>query len=383
MDSKGYYKTLGVNENATQDEIKKSFRKLSVKYHPDKQANKSEKEKKEAEAKFKEINEAYQVLSDEDKRRQYDRGGSFDFGGGAGGNTGGGFDFGGFGDFYFDEFGVNGEGFDFSKLFGGHKNAYNTFKQKPRQPEKGADIKMAIPVSIEEIFTGCSKKVKYYRNVRCPNCHGAGGTNKHTCPECHGSGSVVSTSRSPFGFTQTSKVCPKCGGKGYVVDSKCPTCGGTGFKREETITSIDFGPGMLNGFSKIYPGKGHESQDQKGQTGDFYAICQHNYDTDRYQIVNTVDVYEKVEIPYYDALLGCEYILEKPDHKKIRITIPSCVQNGKHLKLGGEGIPLSSGSRKGDYYLIIVYKIPTKLSWKEQNALETIRIEMNKTNNNN
>lgn len=379
MDSKGYYKTLGVAENASEDEIKKAFRKLSIKYHPDKQANKSESEKKNAEAKFKEVNEAYQVLSDKDKRTQYDRGGSFNFGSSNGGYSGdgyaGGFDF---GDFNFDEFGFNSNtGFNFRDLFG-NRNAYNDIPRKPKI-EKGADIRMGIPITIEDIFNGCTKKVKYIRNVRCPNCHGAGGTNKHTCPDCNGTGTVRKTSHSPFGFMQSTSVCSKCGGKGFVTDTKCPTCGGTGYKREETILEINFHSGMLNGFALQKTGMGHESRDPKGASGDFYAICQHTYDQNRYQIVNNIDVYEKVEIPYYDALLGCEYILEKPDHKKIKITIPSCIQNGKRLKLINEGI--KSGNIKGDYYIIVIYKIPDKLKLEELKALQTIQHEYNKDNN--
>lgn len=377
MDSKGYYKTLGLSENASQDEIKKAFRKLSIKLHPDKQAGKSDKEKKEAEAKFKEINEAYQVLSDEEKKRRYDSGFGDGFTGSHASGYSSGFDFGGFD---FDEFGFNGAGFDFSNLFG-HHNAYNTFnqQQRQRQPEKGSDIKMTIPVTIEDIFSGCKKKVKYQRNVRCPNCHGAGGTNKHTCPKCNGSGTVTTSQQTPFGFMRNTTTCPQCKGTGYVTDSKCPTCNGAGFKKEDTILEVDFIPGMLEGFSIVYHGKGNESNDIKGATGDFYAVCKHVYDKDRYQIVNNVDVYERIEIPYYDALLGCEYILEKPNHKKIKVNIPSCIPNGKHLKLVNEGI--LSGNIKGDYILVVIYKIPTTLSDKEKTALETIKNEMSKDNN--
>jgi len=213
MDTKGYYKILGVSENATDKEIKAAFRKKSILFHPDKQANKSDKEKKEAEAKFKEVNEAYQVLSDKDKRAQYDRGASFNFEntGGYSGFNGGNFDF---GNFNFDDFGFNSEtGFDFRDLFGKH-NTYNRASRRQRQAEKGSDIKMVIPITIEELFTGCKKKVKFQRNVRCPNCHGAGGTNKHVCPHCNGTGMVTETRQSPFGFMQTTSACPKCNGKG-------------------------------------------------------------------------------------------------------------------------------------------------------------------------
>ena len=328
MDSKGYYKTLGVGENASDDEIKKSFRKLSLKFHPDKQANKSDKEKKDAEAKFKEVNEAYQVLSDPEKRKQYDRG-TFNFGsaGSSGFNTG--FDF---GDFNFDEFGFNGAGFDFSQFFGGRQSG-RSYKQSQqaykRPPEKGTDIRMTIPITLEEIFTGCTKKIKYSRNVKCPVCHGAGGTNKHTCPDCNGTGVKRIRTQSMFGFVESTTVCPKCNGKGYITDDTCKTCNGTGLKREEVIQEVTFAPGMLEDYAIKYDGKGNQSRDTNGVNGDFYAICKHVYDKTKYQIINNNDIYEKIEIPYYDALLGCEYILEKPDHKKIKVTIPSCIENGK------------------------------------------------------
>lgn len=372
MDSKGYYKTLGVGEKASQDEIKKAFRKLSIKYHPDKQNGKTDKEKKEAETKFKEINEAYQVLSDETKRAQYDRGGSFDFGnmGGSGASGwGGGFDFGGMD---FDQFGFDPtSGFDFSTFFGGSSNS----RQAKPKVENGSDIRMTIPISIEDIFTGCTKKVKYTRNIRCKVCHGAGGTNQHTCPECNGTGLKRYRTKSVFGMSETVATCPKCGGRGYAVDTKCPHCNGTGLEKEEVVLDVSFMPGMYDGFAIQYAGKGNESMDTRGKNGDFLAVCKHSYDTSRYT-VNSVDIYEKIEIPYYDALLGCEYILEKPDHTKRKIRIPSCVPNGKQLKLMNQGI--KHGNTYGDYYIIVNYKFPEKLSVEELKALEVIKYEMDK-----
>ena len=329
MDSKGYYKLLGVKEDASQDEIKSKYKKLALKFHPDKQANKSEKEKKEAEAKFKEINEAYQVLSDETKRRQYDSGSSFNFDSGTGG-----FDFSNFnwGNGFpgWDDIGNGGFNDPFSSFFGGGSRQ----QSRKREPDPGKDIRMTIPVTLEELFTGATKKVKYERNVRCPVCHGDGGTGKHTCPDCNG----------------------------------------TGFVKEETVLEVKFPAGMYDGYSLQYAEKGSESKDVNGKTGDFYAICKHVYDHDKYIINNYIDVYEKVEIPYYDALLGTEYVLEKPDHKKIKLVIPSCVENGKHLKLAGQG--LKSGHNTGDYYVIIVYKLPEELTEDERNALEVIRYKM-------
>ena len=368
MDSKGYYKTLGVKEDASQDEIKKSFRKLSIKYHPDKQANKSEKEKKEAEAKFKEINEAYQVLSDETKRRQYDSDSSFNFDSGAGGFNFRDFDWrNGFPGW--DDIGNGGFNDPFSSFFGGSRQ-YN----RKREPDPGKDIRMTIPVTLEELFTGVTKKVKYERNVRCPVCHGDGGTGKHTCPDCNGTGMKKTKVRSPFGYTESISECQRCGGTGQVVDKKCSHCNGTGFIKEETVLEVKIPAGMYEGYSLQYTGKGSESKDIKGKTGDFYAICKHVYDHDKYMINNYVDVYEKVEIPYYDALLGTEYVLEKPDHKKIKLVIPSCVENGKHLKLAGQGLKVSNNI--GDYYVIIVYKLPEELTEDERNALEVIRYKM-------
>ena len=361
---KDYYKILGVDKTASVEEIRKKYKALALKFHPDKQANKSEKEKKEAEAKFKEINEAYQVLSDENKRRQYDSGSSFDFDGGSGGfnfkdfNWRNGFP--GWGDIYDDPF---------SSFFGSSRQ-YN----RKREPDPGKDIRMTIPVTLEELFTGATKKVKYERNVRCPVCHGEGGTGKHTCPDCNGTGVKRTKARSPFGYTESISECQRCGGTGQVIDKKCTHCNGSGFVKEETVLEIKFPTGMYDGYSLQYTGKGSESKDVKGKTGDFYAICKHVYDHDKYMINNYVDVYEKVEIPYYDALLGTEYILEKPDHKKIKLVIPSCVENGKHLKLAGQG--LKTVNSIGDYYVIIVYKLPEELTEDERNALEVIRYKM-------
>ena len=369
MDSKGYYKLLGVKEDASQEEIKSKYKKLALKFHPDKQANKSEKEKKEAEAKFKEINEAYQVLSDETKRRQYDSGSSFNFDSGTGG-----FDFSNFnwGNGFpgWEDIGNGGFNDPFSSFFGGGSRQ----RSRKREPDPGKDIRMTIPVTLEELFTGATKKVKYERNVRCPVCHGDGGTGKHTCPDCNGTGMKRTRVRTPFGYTESISECQRCGGTGQVVDTKCTRCNGTGFVKEETVLEVKFPAGMYDGYSLQYAEKGSESKDVNGKTGDFYAICKHVYDHDKYIINNYIDVYEKVEIPYYDALLGTEYVLEKPDHKKIKLVIPSCVENGKHLKLAGQG--LKTGNVIGDYYVIIVYKLPEELTEDERNALEVIRYKM-------
>lgn len=375
MDPKGYYKILGLDKNASQTEIKSKYKKLALKFHPDRQANKSEKEKKEAETKFKEINEAYQVLSDEGKRANYDKFGNPDGGVNFGSNFSG-FNF---DNFSFNQFGQAGNGFDFRDIFSGFGGARNNTR-KQYVPEPGTDIRMTIPVDINDIFTGCTKKVKYQRNVRCPNCHGSGGFNKQTCPECNGSGNNMQTKQTPFGYQRLITTCQKCHGNGYIMKDICTTCNGSGFKKKENIVEVTFQPGMLNGYAIKFNGMGNESTDIKGANGDFLAYCKHAYDTSRYN-VNNNDVYENIYIPYYDALLGTEYILEKPDGSKKKINIPTCVEPNKMLKLFKEGIKWND-TNIGDYYIIINYEFPKELLPEESKALQSIKVAIYKNKHN-
>lgn len=349
MDLNDYYKILGLSENATEDEIKMAYKKLSLKYHPDRQVNKSDKEKTEAEKKFKEINEAYSILSEPDKRRDYDR---------------------------FGNSNPRSDNWaDFRKNFSSQGfNPFDFFEPFGRGEivEPGTHIKMQIPLTIEDVFNGCTKKVKYERKVRCPNCHGAGGLNMKRCPHCHGSGQIESNIQTAFGYMTQTRTCPHCHGTGQISEKACPTCNGSGFKTDSAVIEVNFPPGMMNGFSIKFPGKGNESKSPKRSNGDFYAEATYSFKSDKYE-VNGIDVIEKVYIPYYDILLGSTYELELPNHTKKKIIIPACAQEGKLLKLIGEGIKTQAST--GDYYLEIHYLIPKTLSEDEKKALMKIKVK--------
>lgn len=358
MDSKGYYKSLGINENASDTEIKKAYRKLSLLYHPDKQANKSDEERKEAEDKFKEINEAYQVLSDPEKRQNYDRFGSAD-GGGFGGNG----PFGGgnpFDDFF--------NGNPFRDFFGGGN-------RQPRQEVvNGTDIRMTIPLTIEEVFNGCKKKLKYTKKVVCKTCHGDGGSGKHMCPHCNGTGMLDETKRTSFGLYRTTRPCHYCDGTGYVVDYKCQTCGGDGFVNKETIIEVDIPAGMPEGYAIIKDREGNETKDKQGMNGSFYAIAKYAFDKSKYQ-VNGLDVIETIYIPYYDRYLGCDYIVNIPDGSKKKISIPANLIEGATLKLKKCGIKGTGSDLIGDYFVEVHTENPVvgEMSDKEKELLNEIK----------
>lgn len=348
-----FYKILGVDKKASDDDIKKAFRKLSLKYHPDRQNGKTDEEKQEAERKFKEINEAYQTLSDPDKRRNYDSFGS---------NARAGFN-------PFSSHGYAPDGF---------YDPFSWAEQQRREPPvpKGDTLLLRIPVSIEELFTGCKKTFKYNRNVRCAVCHGDGGTNKKTCSTCHGSGFYRKVVHSGFGVMYQETPCPTCGATGYVIDKKCTKCNGTGFDQRKATIDVDIAPGMPHGAEILFSGKGSESKSPKGINGDLRVMIVHNYDNSRY-MVNGLDVMESVSIPYYDLLLGCDYLLTKPDGKQLKIHIDSCTPESKVIRLFGEGIHDNQGN-VGNYFIEIHYQLPDSITDEERFALETIKIEKTK-----
>ena len=350
--NKDLYEILGISRTASEDEIKKAFRKLSLKYHPDRQGGKSEKEKKEAEEKFKEISAAYSILSDPQKKQQYDQFGTID-----------GMD-------------TNMEGFDISELlkrmhqgFGGMFNDFFGGESQPRRnaPQKGTSIRMQINVGIEEIFNGnINKEVKYDIDARCPDCHGNGGESQQTCQHCHGTGVITDVQKTAWGLFQNERRCPYCGGTGIEIKNKCKKCNGTGFVRKESSVNLSVS-NFRDGQQIMFRGKGYESKNEGMPNGDLMIILSFNVDNKKYAI-NGNTIYEKIDVPYYDCILGNTIEHKLPNNKIVKITIPSGTQEGNHIH--------TSERFNGMGYVPIVHvTIPTYIRDKEKNLLEQLRKE--------
>lgn len=353
--NKDLYEILGLTKQTFSEKAcKRNYKKLAIKYHPDKQTGKSDQEKKEAEEKFKEIQHAYNVLSDPEKRKNYDM-----FGDENASAPSGGFGdiFGGFGDFF--------GGF-------GHFNPFGGNRARSQQVRPGGDVQMQIPVTIEDLFNGLKKTVKYKIKVRCISCHGKGGTGQKPCSKCNGTGRVVTQQSSGRGWTQIQESeCPQCHGTGMYVENKCTHCSGSGFEEKEITLDIEFPAGIANNTGVVYYGKGYESKDHRGENGNFIAISKYEIDEDKY-LVEGLNVMEHVHIPYYDVLLGCSYTVNIPNGKQKSVKIKPCTPDGTLLKLTKEGIKDNVG-HQGDYFICVHIKMPENLTTVEKAHLEEIK----------
>lgn len=348
--SKDYYKILGVEKTASQDEIKKAFRKIAHKHHPDKQGG--------DELKFKEANEAYQVLSNEQKRAQYDRFGSagpHTFGGAGQG----GFDFSGFqnGNVHFD-FGD----IDLGDIFGG----FGGGRQRQR---RGQDLQTRIDLSFSEAVFGTTKKLTIEHNVPCDTCDGSGakeGSQQVTCPQCKGEGKVQS---QMMGIFATVTECPTCHGKGKVPKEKCETCKGAGIRRKKEEVEINIPAGVSHGDTLRVQGKG-EAIDG-GVPGDLFIqiTVQSNATFSR----RGIDLVVEQKITMSEAVLGSSFILTMLDDKKLEVKVPAGTAHGTTLRIGGKGI--QTERRKGDLLISISITIPKKFSKKAKEAFEILREE--------
>ena len=350
--SKDYYKILGVKRDATEDEIKKAYKKGALKYHPDRQSGKSEKEQKEAEEKFKEMLEAYQVLSDPDKKRQYDTFGTV----GSGGFSSGGMTmeeamaafmrFGGMG------------GMDMDDFFGGHR----------QKVYKGSDIKLRVKITMSEIYNGGQKNVKYNKMVRCKACNGTGSKNgkQTTCPHCNGSGQFVETTRNGFSVYQKIMTCPHCGGSGTINTNPCQECGGNGLVRQKS--SITINVPSVEDFNKVvcYNGMGNSCQQQVGIDGDLYVINE-IVEEDGFAITHGLDIKKKVEIPIFDCLTGCETKIIHLDGKTVNVKVPPLSKDESVVRVRGLGFRTKNGS-VGDLLVVVKHKMPDGIN-KEEIAL--------------
>ncbi len=362
-EKRDYYEVLGISKGASDDEIKKAYRKAAMKYHPDKFSNASDKEKKDAEDKFKEVNEAYQVLSDSQKKAQYDQFGHAAFEQGAGG-FGGGAGFGGAGgfeDIFSSFFGGGGAGFGgFGSGFGG--------SSRRSYVEPGRDLRYQVEITLEEAATGVEKTIKYKRNGKCPSCNGSGaeaGSSMKTCPKCNGRGYVEVTQRTILGNMVSQSECSECHGKGKIPEKKCKTCGGTGITKETVEKKIKIPAGIEDGQKLRLDGMG-EASENGGPNGDLYIVIR----VKDHAIFERrgMDIYCEIPIKFTTAALGGEVEIPTLKGKK-NMKIPAGTQTGKMFRMRGEGIQALRGSMVGDEIIQVVVETPIDLNENQQKLL--------------
>ena len=368
--AKDYYKTLGVEKGASKEELKKAFHKLAHKHHPDKQGG--------DEAKFKEINEAYQILSDDTKRAQYDQFGEAGVGGGGGGNPFGG-QGGGFGGFDFSGFqnGGNpfgnaqgGQGFEFDlgnifgEIFGGGAQG---------QVRRGRDISVDIQISFKEAIFGVERNILINKISECDTCHGSGaeaGSQMKKCTTCGGKGKVNESRRSIFGTFQSTHECPDCNGKGEVPDKKCKTCRGEGVLNKQVNIKVQVPAGMDTGEMIRLTGQGEAVAG--GQTGDLYVKVHIEKDNTWKRAGN--DLTTEIKIKLTDALLGSDYKLETLDGP-LTLKVPAGLTYGEILRVKAKGVPVRGTGRRGDLLIRVTFPTPAKLSKTARKAIEDLQSE--------
>lgn len=367
--AKNYYETLGVDKGASADEIKKAYRKLAHKYHPDKGAGN--------EPKFKEVNEAYQVLSDNEKKSQYDQyGQTFDdaqrngggfagnpFGGGAGGNPfgQGGFDFSGFGQGGGVEFDL---GDIFGDLFGGQR-------ERQARRTRGIDLEMPLTISFEEAVFGVKRNITLEKKDACPTCSGSGakpGTKVVTCPVCHGQGQIRTQRRTVFGNVASSSICEKCEGSGQVPEDPCATCKGSGILRQEKTIEVQIPAGIDDGQRVRVNGEG-ELGYRGSKPGDLYLSIRVKPNKEFKR--QGFDLFKDLPVSFTQAALGTKVNVATLDGD-IELRIPAGTQAGKVLRVNGKGVPHVNSSRRGDLFITVRVIIPSKLSKQETELLKKL-----------
>ena len=351
-----YYEVLGVPKDADEAALKKAYRVLAKKYHPD--ANPGDKE---AEAKFKEASEAYSVLSDPEKRRKYDQFGHAAFEGGAGGAGGyGGFDFNGadMGDIFGDIFG------DF---FGGGRSAYG---RSSNGPMRGANLRTGVRITFEEAIFGCEKEIELTLKDECPKCHGTGanpGTSPVTCPKCNGKGKIVYTQQSFFGQVQNVQTCPDCRGTGKIVKEKCPDCYGTGYISSKKKIQVKIPAGIDNGQSIRIAGKG-EPGTNGGERGDL--LVEVTVSRSPVFMRQETAIFSTVPISFATAALGGPIKIKTVDGE-VEYEVKPGTQTDTKVRLRGKGVPsLRNKNIRGDHYVTLVVTVPEKLTEEQKEALK-------------
>ena len=357
MAKRDYYEVLGVDKSASADEIKKAYRKLAIKYHPDKNPG-----NKEAEEKFKEAAEAYSVLSDADKKAKYDQFGHAGVDG-AGPDFSGGF--GNLNDILNDLFGgAFGGGFGGFGGFGGG--------QRRERVYRGRDIRVRVKLTLEEIARGVEKEISIEKNVPCPDCGGRGARNSSdikTCPACNGTGQVQRVVNSFLGQTVTYSTCQQCGGEGKVISNPCHTCNGTGLVRQRETIKVKIPAGVEAGMQMTVQGEGHAAKNN-GINGDLLVVIEEQEHPD-FRREGSNLLYTKV-ISVVDAMLGCEVEIPCLDGKQ-KIKVEPGTQSGTVTRLRGKGLPSVNSYGTGDLYVKIAVWIPKKLTKEEKALFESMR----------
>ncbi len=363
MAKRDYYEVLEVSRSASVDEIKKAYRKLAIKYHPDRNPGDAE-----AEAKFKEAAEAYDVLHDPQKRQQYDQ---FGFDAPSGG-FGGGSPFGGAGGFSMDDiFSM------FGDVFGGHGGGFGGFGGGGQQAPKyrGSDLRLKVRLSLQEVATGVTKKFKVRKDVTCKHCHGTGaegGSGTETCPNCHGSGVEIRTQQSMFGMIQTQTACHVCGGEGTIIKNKCTHCQGEGVVKGEEVVEINIPAGVAEGMVVNVPGKGNAGK-HNGVTGNIQVYIEE--EPNETFVRDGQNVIYNLLLDFPTAVLGGQVEIPTINGSNVKIPIEPGTQPGKTLRLRGKGLPAVQGygTGVGDLVVHISIYVPKELTKSEKKAIEELR----------
>ncbi len=369
-EKRDYYEVLGVSKDASADDIKKAYRKMAIKYHPDKNPG-----DKEAEEKFKEAAEAYDVLSDADKRAKYDRfghnmGAQF---GGAGGGGG-----------YYSTGGMNMEdifanfGDIFGDIFGNHgRGGYQSYSSQPRKRvNKGTDLRITVKVTLKDIMDGVEKKLKIPRLVACEHCKGTGakdGTAFKTCQTCHGTGYVNTVEQTFFGPQQTQHVCPECNGEGKIISEKCTYCGGSGVVKKDEIVSFKIPAGVEDGMVLTLRGQGNAPR-HGGVNGDLLIVIQEEKNPEL--IRDGIDLIYNLMLDFPTAALGGSAEIPTVGGRA-KVKIAPGTQPGKVLRLRGKGLPKMNSSVHGDLLVNVMVYVPENLTDAEKAAVESLKDQPN------
>lgn len=347
MSNKDYYSILGVDKNATKDEIKKSYREKSKKWHPD--LCRDESKKAEYTEKFQEINEAYQVLSDDNKRAEYDNGGKSAFSGRS----------------------PFGDDFDLSDIFnfGGFGGFSKGFNNK-NAVKKGQGIRLTVKLTLKELFEGVSKTIRYKRMTVCDECHGSGAAKNakvETCSHCGGTGIEFLSN----GFSQTMRTCTHCHGSGEFISEPCHKCNGNGLMEETHETTIKIPKGLGSGMQLTMKGLGSSPFRNKGENGDLFIVIDEIQD-DKF-MRDGDDLYIKINVPILDAIMGTSIDISTIDDKKLTTKIPQGVVEGNHIRFNGYGMPIYNSSKRGNMYGIISIVMPKALNDEEKELINNLK----------